>query len=275
MLSRQECWARVSELMHRETGVLLQEDQAYLLESRVQPIAQIQKYASLESFVESACSVAASGRVRMALVDAMTTHESYFFRDSFFWGSLQTEVLRQFKAEGRRKLRVWSAACSYGQEAYSLAMLLKESDPELLRNTEIFASDVSEAALERARKGVYSTVEVNRGLTAPRLIKHFDKSPGGFSIKEDLRRVIQWRAENLLQVAHKALPFDIILCRNVLIYFDNKDRQVALSNLLGSTTEGGYIGLGTSETLLKPQVAPGWYRYTRAKENGEPYDKSK
>lgn len=266
MLNRQECWGKVSELMHRETGVLLQEDQAYLLESRVQPIAQMQKYASMEAFVEAACAVTATGRVRMALVDAMTTHESYFFRDSFFWGALQTEVFRQFKLEGRRKLRIWSAACSYGQEAYSVAMLLKEIDPDLLKSTEIYASDISEAALDRARKGVYNTVEVNRGLTAPRLIKHFDKAPGGFSVKEDLKRTIQWKAENLLQVAHKSFPFDIILCRNVLIYFDKNDRQVALSNLLGSTSQGGYIGLGTSEALLKPQVAPGWYRHVHAKE---------
>jgi chemotaxis protein methyltransferase CheR len=114
---------------------------------------------------------------------------------------------------------------------------------------------------------VYTTLEVNRGVSAVRLIRHFEKAPGGFAVKQVLKTKVQWRNENLLRASHAASKFDIVLCRNVLIYFDAHDREIALGHLIDSTTDGGYIGLGTSETFLKPQVAPGWYRHSKTKES--------
>jgi chemotaxis protein methyltransferase CheR len=261
MADLSSCWAQVTALMHRQTGVVLSPEQAYLLESRVQPVAQLHKFATIEQFVEAACRKPSTDILNMALVDAMTTHESYFFRDASFWAYLQDDILKRYKSNGKRTLRVWSAACSYGQEAYSLAMLLQESAPELFENTRIFASDISRAAIERGREGLYSSIEVNRGLSAPRLVKHFDKAPGGFKVKEALKKRIVWEKESILESRQTANQFDMVLCRNVLIYFDPQSRKIALKNLLDSTVETGYIGLGTSENLLKPQVALGWYHH--------------
>ena len=149
---------------------------------------------------------------------------------------------------------------------YTVQMIIAESFPQFVGRTTIVATDVSDAALSRAKEGVYSPLEVNRGLIAPRLIKHFEKAPGGFRTKPHLKEGIIFRQHNLLESVVAGGPFDIVMCRNVFIYFTARDRQVAVGHLLSATAPDGFIGMGTSEVYLQPAVQPGWFD-RKSKEN--------
>lgn len=260
MNSGNQAWERVRTFMDRSCGVALATDQAYLMDARLSPVAKSHQFASLESYVEAACAPGAKVALAQSLIDAMTTHESYFFRDTPFWEGFVQQILPKLRSVKHSPLRIWSAACSHGQEVYTIAMILAEQAPELVANLHILATDVSEPAVERGRAGVYTSLEINRGLTALRVMKHFEKAEGGFRIKENLRGRITWRPHNLLEAMSTAQgAFDVVMCRNVFIYFNDRDRKLAMSHLCHATREDGFIGLGTSEIYLQPAIAPGWF----------------
>lgn len=252
-------WTQVRTFMQRTCGVVLADEQSYLLDARLQPVARQHKFASIADYVSSACAAQCSSELARSLIDAMTTHETFFFRDASFWKALEEHVLPKLKANSSGPLKIWSAACSHGQEAYSLAMLLEEKWPALAATTTILATDVATLAVERARAGVYSTLEVNRGIGAARLLRHFDQEGGGYRIKPKLRDRIQWGTYNLLGASPAPTACDIVLCRNVLIYFNDADRKTVLSRLQGSAKAGGFIGLGATENISKPSVHAGIY----------------
>ncbi len=152
-----------------------------------------------------------------------------------------------------------STACSYGQEVYSLAMLIAEKWPETFAKLDIVASDVSEGALARARAGVYTSLEVNRGLVAARLLRYFDKAEGGFRVKPNIAKVVSFSSHNLLEPLPSQRPFDIILCRNVLIYFGDADRRKVLAHLLKGLAPHGFVGLGAGELYLGAPLPGGFY----------------
>jgi len=244
--------------MKKTSGVVLSDEQSYLLDSRLGPVARERGFGSIGEFVNAAVAVP-TGPNALALVDAMTTHETFFFRDVGFWKSLEELVLpRLFAVAGPRPLNVWSAACSHGQEAYSLAMLLEEKFPAVARGTRILGTDISPATVERAREGLYSNIEVNRGLSAARMVKYFEQGRGGLRVKPLLRERVQWQVHNLLQLP-PGVRFDIVMCRNVLIYFNEADRKTVLQFLTGATAPGGFIGVGATEMMSLPSLAPGWY----------------
>lgn len=259
MPSQQQAWDQVTQFMRKTCGVVLDAHQQYLLESRVTPFAKVHNFASVEDYVVAACSGSRTSPLAKDLVDALTTHESYFFRDDSFWQAFEQIVIPGLIAQKARSLRVWSAACSHGQEAYSLAILLEEKWPQLAESVFILGTDVSEPAVQRAAAGLYTSLEVNRGITAMRLVKHFEKAEGGFRVKPKLRSRISWQVRNLLQEPPTVGPFDIVLCRNVLIYFDAQDRKIAHARLTDAGRANGYIGLGTSEFCAHQNVAPGWF----------------
>ena len=138
-------------------------------------------------------------------------------------------------------------------------MLLDERWPEIAATATILATDISEPAVNRAREGIYSSLEVNRGLGAARLVRHFDQVKGGFQLKQKLRDRIVWREGNLLGPSREQSSFDVVMCRNVLIYFSDPDRQVVLSRLDDECRPGGYIALGSTEHCAKASLGSGWY----------------
>jgi len=247
--------------MKRECGVVLADEQQYLLDSRLGPVARQHGHASLTELVETVCSSLPSAPVACSVVDALTTHESLFFRDQAFWRQLEEHILPQLIAEADgRPLRFWSAACSHGQEPYSLAMLLEEKWPHVAATAQILASDVSPLAVQRGREGLYSMLEVNRGLVATRLLRHFTQESGSFRIQSLLRNRISWFAYNLLGTDVGPSRCDVVLCRNVLIYFSDRDRAFTLERMESASRPGGYIALGGTETTPRPSLAPGWYQ---------------
>ena len=247
--------------MLRTCGVVLNEDQIYLADSRLTGVAKLHGFLRISDFVDAACGGPIGSPLGLALIDAMTTHETLFFRDAPFWQTLEKAVFPALIAQSRSgaPFRIWSAACSTGQEPYSLAMMLAERFPELDSRVEIIATDVSEIAVERARQGVYSVMEVNRGLSAPRLIKHFEQVPCGFRVRDALRNRITWAPHNLLGSKPDPAGCDLVLCRNVLIYFGETDRAEVTRRLFRAAVPNGVVGVGSTETLREASMATGLY----------------
>ncbi len=255
-------WRTLRTFMKDQCGVQLAEDQHYLMEARLAPVARTLKYPSVDEYVLAACRPGAARTVTSPLIDAMTTHETYFFRDAGFWKVFTDVVVPALAARGA-PIRLWSAACSTGQEPYTMAMLFEERFPHLLERLSIIATDVSEGVLETAKKGIYTLFEVNRGVSAPRLMKHFEREGANFKIKEKLRRMVTWVPQNLVTGAAPATELDIVLVRNVLIYFPEGPRTASISKIRSSLRSGGYLGIGATELLGGSQVsiAPGWYTF--------------
>jgi chemotaxis protein methyltransferase CheR len=254
-------WSLVVDFMRRRCGLQLRDDQQYLLSSRLTPVARDLGYASILRFVSETTAPNASTHAVQRLLDAMTTHETSFFRDPPFWWTLERQVLPAlFARTGPRPLRIWSAACSTGQEAYSLLMLIAERWPRILDGTQIVASDVSDAVVIRARAAAYGVNEANRGLTPGRLVAHFEPTSEGFRVRARLRERTACMTHNLIGRAPYPGGFDLVLARNVLIYFAEADRAAVLGRLMQSASPGGFIGIGATELVPGlPGVGAGWY----------------
>ena len=255
------CWDTVQRFMLRSCGVVLRSDQAYLIDARLSGVAKDHGFARINEFVNAATALTAESALQRSLIDAMTTHETLFFRDPGFWKVLEEQVFPKLAARpGNDPIRIWSAACSTGQEPYSIAMLLEEKFPTLANRTEIIATDVSEIAVEKAKNGVYISLEVNRGLSAGRLVRHFDQIGGSYRVREHLRKKITWSVHNLLGVRPDPKNCDLVLCRNVLIYFGETDRAAVARRLLTAANSNGIVGVGSTETLQRETaIAPGLY----------------
>ncbi len=222
----------LADLLKTESGLALTEDKLYLLESRLTPVARRFGFESLEELVSSL----RSGR-RAALVDAvteaMTTNEFFFFRDVRPFETLEKEVLPRL-AESRTplRLRIWSAACSAGQEAYSIAMTLRQMNPKFAGwHIEIVGTDISQAVLVKARAGLYTQFEVQRGLHIKQLMANFKQVSEHWQIDGALRAMVDFRAFNLLDGFGPLGHFDVIFCRNVLIYFDPRTKALVLDKI--------------------------------------------
>jgi chemotaxis protein methyltransferase CheR len=265
MSARRDAWASVQDFTYRSSGVVLEDERRYLMKSRLERVALHLGFSSVEEFVHRACAPGAAPLLTAPLLDAMTTHETSFFRDPSFWRLLGDQILPTLIRGRNRPLNIWSAACSSGQEAVSLAILLQERYPLVFAVSKIVATDVACQTVARARTGVYSLLEVNRGLPADRLIRHFEPVPGGFRPARALRDRIVFMVHNLLGDPPYPTGFDLVLCRNVLIYFNESDRSTVLRRLASSATPG-YLGLGATELLAgQSSVGAGWYALAAGK----------
>ncbi len=240
------------ELLKRESGLIITPEKLYLLESRLLPLAQKQGIqGGLEGLARQmrACRDAALTR---AVVEAMTTNETSFFRDNTPFQRLKEDILPVFlkSRATQRSLRIWSAACSSGQEPYSVAMTLKEHPQLAGWRFEIVATDLSQDILAQAKAGVYSQFEVQRGLPIQMLVKYFTKQGDNWAFKPELKDMIAFKEANLLGDLKHLGHFDIVLCRNVLIYFDVPTKGKVLSTLKGATREDGVLFLGGAETVI-------------------------
>lgn len=238
------------DYIYRESGIVLDNDKHYLIEARLLPIVQQTQLASLDALC-SALRNNGDPPLHKKVVEAMTTHETLFFRDMAPFDALKTEVLPPLieLRKATRKLTLWSAAASSGQEAYSLAMLLLEMGLEGW-NIQILGTDLSEQILARAREGRYMQIEVNRGLPATSLVKYFDRRGLDWQLKERVRRMVNFEQFDLRKSMRTKGPFDVIFCRNVLIYFDAETKKQILRELRSALFPGGHLVLGGAESTL-------------------------
>jgi chemotaxis protein methyltransferase CheR len=236
--------------VYSQAGIVLEDDKHYLFECRLTPIVRQLGLGSINDL----CALIQATRepeVGRRVVEAMTTNETYFFRDPAHYEAIRTVLLPRLK-EGRRdtrKLRFWSAAASTGQEAYSLAMLLLE-DALSDWNIQILGTDFSSQVLERAQSGKYQQIEVNRGLPAALLVKYFRRSGMDWQVSEPVRRMAHFETIDLRKSMRALGPFDLVFCRNVMIYFDAGTRKEILKELHGTLFRGGWLLLGGAETAF-------------------------
>jgi len=233
------------------TGIVLDESKQYLLEARLTPLLREAGLADIAALCERLRAPGAMA-LKSKVVDAMTTNETSFYRDGAPFELLRTEVLPELvnRRSAGRRLAIWSAACSSGQEPYTLAMILRDSFPHIGGwDVSITATDVSEAMVERCQKGLFSEYELSRGLTAEQRDRHFHRTKdGGWQAREELRRMVKVRTLNLLQPLPTEFRFDLVLIRNVLIYFDESTKEAILRRVRGVLAPDGYLMLGTAET---------------------------
>jgi chemotaxis protein methyltransferase CheR len=239
------------KLLKERSGLDLSADKQYLVESRLVPLARKSGLPGIPELAQKMKSGADA--LTAEVVEAMTTNETFFFRDKIPFDHLKETVipaLVQARA-ARRSLRIWCAASSTGQEPYSIAMLLKEAGPMLSGwRTEIVATDLSQAVLEKSKAGIFSQFEVQRGLPIQLLVKHFTQNGELWQLNADIRGMVQHRQLNLLQDFSHLGVFDIIFCRNVLIYFD-QETKVGIFNRLSKMLEpDGVLALGAAESVV-------------------------
>jgi chemotaxis protein methyltransferase CheR len=239
------------KLLKERSGLDLSADKQYLIESRLLPLARKAGLSGIPELVQKLQG--GSSALITSVVEAMTTNETFFFRDKVpfdhFRDTIMPEVIKA--RAGRRSVRIWCAAGSTGQEPYSLAMCLKEMGAALTGwRVEIIATDLSQEVLEKAKAGIYSQFEVQRGLPIQMLMKYFKQTGETWQINPELRAMIQHRQLNLLHDFAQLGTFDVIFCRNVLIYFD-QDTKINIFNRLARQIEGdGFLVLGAAETVV-------------------------
>lgn len=242
----------IKDFVYQKAAIDLEPGKAYLVESRLQPIARREGFASLSDMIAKLRTQPTNG-LNWLVVEAMTTNETYFFRDIHPFELLKTKVLPELikRRTAQRQINIWCAAASSGQEPYSIMMLLREHFPEVLSwKINFIATDISNGMLNRCREGCYSQLEVNRGLPAALLVKYFQKISTEWKIKDELRRAIDFRQVNLAQ-PWPALPtMDIVFIRNVLIYFDVETKKPILARVRKLMSPDGYMFLGGAETTL-------------------------
>jgi chemotaxis protein methyltransferase CheR len=234
------------------SGLVLTADKQYLVESRLLPVARKAGHASLGELVD-ALKRGGDEPLTAAVVEAMATNESFFFRDKVPFEHFRSIIMPALIAARRnaRSIRIWCAAASTGQEPYSLAMCLKDMAPEMAGwRIEMLATDLCADVLEKARAGLYSQFEVQRGLPIQLLIKHFTQSGELWQLAPDLRAMVKFRQLNLLSDFSNLGMFDLIFCRNVLIYFDQETKIDVLDRLARSIAGDGYLVLGAAETVV-------------------------
>lgn len=239
-------------LIRQRSGLVLNEDKAYLLETRLQPVARENGSADLDELVAKV-RANTNGALVDAIVDAMTTNETFFFRDQKPFDQFRDHVLPKL-IEARvntKAIRIWCAACSTGQEPYSLAILLKEAGAALAGwRTEIVATDLSAEAMSKAKVGLYSQFEVQRGLPVQYMVKYFKQVNETWQIDSAIRAMVTFRPINLLENFSTLGTFDVIFCRNVLIYFDRETKCDVLDRMRNINADDGFLCLGGSETVL-------------------------
>ena len=242
----------IANLLKTRSGLAIGPDKLYLLDTRLAPILKRHQLPNLNALAERLRGVRAE-TLTQEVVEAMTTNESLFFRDDKPFEHFRTQALPRMHSSrpAGTKLRVWSAASSSGQEAYSLAMILTDMRASLGdRQVEIIGTDISREQLSRARDGLYTQFEVQRGLPMQMLVKHFRKEAAGWRVADAIRRMVDFREWNLLADLRPLGRFDVVLCRNVLIYFDQPTKARVLEAIAALLQPDGLLYLGGAETVL-------------------------
>jgi len=239
------------KLLKERSGLLLSADKQYLVESRLTPVMRKVGLASLAELVMKLKG--GNEELTVDVVEAMTTNESFFYRDKIPFEHFRDAIIPQLMtARAReRRIRIWCAAASTGQEPYSLAMTIKEMKDKLGGwRVDILGTDISTDVLEKAKAGVYSQFEVQRGLPIQLLVKYFTQAGDTWQIAPEIRAMVHYRPHNLLAEFAALGRFDIVFCRNVLIYFDQDTKSSVLNRIARQLEPDGYLVLGAAETVV-------------------------
>jgi len=237
------------------TGVLIETEKDYLFDTR---LSELMKQRGITTFDELARAFEATGDQLLLdeIIDRITTHETRFFRDESIFDAFAMQMIPEwFEKRGLTPLQssqarfdVWSSACSTGQEAYSLVIMVAEKWPALLGSMHVTATDISGPTLERARLGVFTNFEIERGMPAHLKERYFDKHPDGWQIKQHIRDRVKFSRHNLISDPFGG-PFDVVFCRNVLIYFSDDQKRQVIAGLVRSLKQDGVLVLGSAESL--------------------------
>jgi chemotaxis protein methyltransferase CheR len=246
-----ETFCFVRDLVRRESAIVLSQGKEYLVESRLLPVAREEGLADIEKLVEKVRQHPHSP-VSRRLVEALTTNETSWFRDGDPFAALRDTVVPDLASSRRttRRLRIWSAACSSGQEAYSIAMTLLDTPAVAGWTIEILGTDLSSVMVQRAREGRYSQLEVNRGLPASHLVRHFERDGAGWRVNAQLRSMARFSELNLMRPFPTVGRFDVVFLRNVLIYFDVVTKRDILHRVGRVLAPDGYLYLGAAEMTM-------------------------
>jgi len=259
---RDQDYAFIQTFLKKSAAISIDETKHYLVESRLQPLARAEGLENLEKLVR-ALRFQPTRDLERKVVEAMTTNETSFYRDPNVFQAIEQHLIPALADRNRtsKRLRIWSAACSTGQEPYTLAMILKDHFGHLDGwKLKIVATDIDTMVLERAKQGVYGKLAVNRGLPVKKLIRYFTKLGTEWQVKDSLKEHITFKQMNLAQGWSVHGPFDLILMRNVLIYFDRETKREILTRAQRLLAPDGSLMLGTAETTLSITD-----RYVRAK----------
>lgn len=241
----------IATLLKDKSGLALTQDKEYLLDSRLTPVARAKGYGHYSDLIKDLRSKQ-DATVIQEIVEAMTTNESLFFRDNKPFEALKQHVLPvvRERAGGRKKLRIWSAACSTGQEPYSVAITLKEENIPGWQY-EIVGTDIAQKVLTKAEQGIFSQFEVQRGMPIQLLLKYFlPQQDTSWLIKPEIKQMASFKLQNLLADCKGLGMFDIIMCRNVLIYFEEATKVDIVRRLAQQLQPGGFLIIGSSESLM-------------------------
>ncbi len=249
---RVEDFELLSTLLKKRSGLVLTEDKSYLLETRLMPVARKHALKGLEELC-TAVKIHKNAAIISDITEAMTTNETLFFRDTRPFDLFKDHLLPQLisSRSKTRRLRIWCAASSGGQEPYSIAMILKEMQAKLSGwRIEIMATDISVEMLDKARAGLYTQFEVQRGLPITLLVKYFKQTGDKWQLDSSIRSMVQFKPFNLMENPRSLGDFDVIFCRNVLIYFDQPTKKMVLDNVAKMLPNDGALFLGGAETVL-------------------------
>lgn len=240
-------------MLEEQAGIALEADQQTFTATRLLPVARRHGWSSLAPLIDGLRDPT-DRLLAQEVMESVVTHETSFFRDPHYFDELTETILPRLIGlrASERRLAIWCAACASGQEAYSVAMILRERFAEQLRdwNVEILATDLSKTALQQAESGRYSDVEVGRGLSDARLALHFRREGSGWQIDDRLRRMIRFRRLNLLTTSPESLRLDLVLLRNVLIYMTPPARQSILARVHRALQPDGHLMLGSTEHIV-------------------------
>ncbi len=234
------------------SGIVITRDKSYLLESRLLPVTRKHGITDLNQLAEKFASTP-SDELVTDVVDAMTTNETLFFRDLKPFETFRNHILPylQKTRENAKKFRIWCAACSTGQEPYSLSMIIRDESAKFTGwTTDIIATDLSTDALAKAQEAVYSQFEVQRGMPVQLLMKYFTQEGERWHLKDEVKNMPKFSEFNLLQDPSHFGKFDIVFLRNVLIYFDNETKKQILERIASLLPDDGMLFLGGAETVL-------------------------
>jgi chemotaxis protein methyltransferase CheR len=268
-------FAALQSFLLKSSGLSLDRDKQYLVEARLMPVA---RQAGLASLNELISKIETDRVLAKKVIEAMTINETFFFRDRQPFEGFRKAILPELlKSRAKtRRLRIWSAACSTGQEPYSLAMILDEEARALMGWTvEIVATDIADSVLKKAREGAYTHFEVQRGMPMPHLVRYFTKRKDQWTVNQTIKTRVNFRQQNLMEDFSHLGVFDAIFCRNVLIYFAPEQKRDVLNRVARSLAPDGYLVLGAAESVIgySAEFKPhGEYRAILARRRPGPSD---
>lgn len=247
-----QCYEQFSAFLEKQCGIVLGTNKQYLVRSRLSPLLYQHPYDQIDDLIRAVLANRDRGLLQ-DVIDAMTTNETLWFRDTYPFELLKTHLLPQLKS-AKRRIRIWSAACSSGQEPYSIAMTLMEYKRQhpgaLPHGAEIVATDLSSSMLAKCQEGIYDELSLARGLSPERRQRFFSNHASGMmQINQDIRAMVSFRSINLLHSYAGLGRFDIVFCRNVLIYFAPLVKQQILQQIAAQLQPGGMLFLGASESI--------------------------